>query len=246
MQGTTWTRLPDRKAAGTWQMAADEWMLGRAQAGECLFRVYEFDTPTVSIGYFQPSGAVKSDSRLANLPWTRRQTGGDLLVHDRELTYAIAGPAGALGPARDLSCRVHRSVADWLQVNGMDVGCQSEPGKISMAGAPGGVLCFLHPAAGDIVFRGCKVMGSAQRKRHGAVLQHGSLLMGTSPAAPWLPGLKDLGGAVTGLNSEGLARSIEKALGAISLPGNWDDGAEAEIRSLEESRYRNPEWNEAR
>ena len=242
----SWKRLPDSRASGAWQMAVDDWMLGRAEAGGSLFRIYEFETPTVSLGYFQSYGRLKSVPSLAGLPWVRRQTGGDLLVHDRELTYAIAAPVEALGGTRDLPCRVHRAVSTWLKTQGIESVCQPEAGKISRDGAPAGLLCFLHPAAGDVLFNGCKVMGSAQRKRHGAVLQHGSLLLGTCPEAPWLPGLADLGAPTAGIDSDGLARCLEMALGGNAGRMAWGDEAENQIRELETSRYLNSEWNESR
>ncbi len=241
-----WKRLPDRRASGAWQMAADDWMLSRAEAGECLFRVYEFEAPTVSLGYFQSWERLKSVPSLARLPWVRRQTGGDLLVHDNEITYAIAAPVEALGVVRDLPCRVHRAVSEWLKTLGIETQCQPEAGKISREGAPAGILCFLHPAAGDVLFQGCKVMGSAQRKRHGAVLQHGSLLLGTCPAAPWLPGLTNLGATIAGIGADGLAQCLEVALGSKAGLRSWCDEAEIQIRELATSRYSNSEWNKAR
>ncbi|MBM4095437.1 MAG: lipoate--protein ligase family protein [Planctomycetes bacterium] len=239
-------RLPDRKESGPWQMAADDWMLGRAESGECLLRVYEFREPTATLGYFQPSGVARSSPAFDGLPWVRRQTGGDLLVHDRELTYSVAVPEGKLDGIRDLPCRVHKSVAEWLSDLGIETACQPAKGVIERPGAPSGVLCFLHPAAGDVVCRGSKVMGSAQRKRRGAVLQHGGLLLGTSPRVPWLPGLAELGAPVSAITLDGLCRCLEKALGCEMVTGAWDDEAEEEIRRLEETRYRNPQWNESR
>lgn len=241
-----WNRLPDSRASGAWQMAADDWMLGRAEAGECLVRIYEFETPTVSLGYFQACVRLKTVPSLAGLPWVRRQTGGDLLVHDRELTYAVAAPAEALCGTRDLPTRVHRAVSDWLKRQGIGCVCQPEAGKISRDGAPAGMLCFLHPAAGDVMFNECKVMGSAQRKRNGAVLQHGSLLLGTCPAAPWLPGLADLGAPTAGIGPDGLAGCLEIALGGKACHMAWGDEAEIQIKELAKSRYLNSEWNESR
>ena len=50
-------------------------------------------------------------------------------------------------------------------------------------------IARIRPASGD-----WKILGSAQRRSRGALLQHGSLLLETSPAAPELPGLSDLAG----------------------------------------------------
>src|SRR5205085_3279818 len=58
-------------------------------------------------------------------------------------------------------------------------------------------LCFQRRSCGDLVTCGYKIMGSAQRRRHGAILQHGSLLLGRSHAAPELPGIAELTGQST-------------------------------------------------
>jgi lipoate-protein ligase A len=141
---------------------------------------------------------------------------------------------------------VHRAVSDWLKERGIETVCQPQAGKIIREGAPAGMLCFLHPAAGDVLFQGCKVMGSAQRKRHGAILQHGSLLLGTCPAAPWLPGLANLGAPTAGIVADGLAACLEIALGSKAGHVSWGDEAEFQIREVATSRYLNSEWNESR
>ena len=58
----------------------------------------------------------------------------------------------------------------------------------------GDVLCFQQHTPGDLVCAERKVVGSAQRKYHRALLQHGSILLATSEYAPSLPGLRELTG----------------------------------------------------
>src|SRR4029079_17986228 len=53
-------------------------------------------------------------------------------------------------------------------------------------------LCFLRRAPGDVLSGSTKICGSAQRRRRGAILQHGSLILARSPAAPELPGILEL------------------------------------------------------
>jgi lipoate-protein ligase A len=53
-------------------------------------------------------------------------------------------------------------------------------------------LCFARRTPGDVLLDGSKIAGSAQRRHHGAVLQHGSILFERSPLAPEVPGLQDL------------------------------------------------------
>jgi len=246
MMDHRWLRLEDRCASGSWQMAADDWMLARAEQGECLARIYTFAEPTVSLGYFQSANGLADVPSLACLPMVRRITGGDLLVHHLELTYAIAAPVEALGNVRDLPCRVHRAVSHWLRRLGIETTCQGVAGKIAHAEAPQGMLCFLHPAGGDILRSGHKVMGSAQRKRRGAVLQHGSLLLATSPAAPWLAGLADLGASIGDITADGLSACLESSVDSGLTRVDWLMGSSADIASLDQSRYQSMEWNRAR
>ncbi|RMF43099.1 MAG: lipoate--protein ligase family protein [Planctomycetota bacterium] len=53
-------------------------------------------------------------------------------------------------------------------------------------------LCFLRRSPGDIVHGSAKLMGSAQRRIRGGLLQHGSLLLRRSPFARELAGVWDL------------------------------------------------------
>src|SRR5271157_5493692 len=55
-------------------------------------------------------------------------------------------------------------------------------------------LCFTDPDPEDIMASGFKVVGSAQRRRSGAILQHGSLLLKQSDRTPELLGVCDLAG----------------------------------------------------
>ena len=82
-------------------------------------------------------------------------------------------------------------MATWeLGVEGASLFGQPEAGS----GARRPFLCFERRSAGDVVYGEAKVAGSAQRRRHDAVLQHGSVLLGRSPAAPELPGIREVCG----------------------------------------------------
>lgn len=86
--------LPYANADGPTNMAADEAMLRSAGAGLASLRFYAWKEATVSLGYFQPHAVRLTSARLAGLPMVRRPTGGATLVHHREITYALALPAG--------------------------------------------------------------------------------------------------------------------------------------------------------
>ncbi|MEX0718408.1 MAG: hypothetical protein WD066_17570 [Planctomycetaceae bacterium] len=67
-----------------------------------------------------------------------------------------------------------------------------KPADPSRVAPPEAFLCFDRGDARDIVRGGRKIVGSAQRRRRGAVLQHGSILLRRSEFAPEFPGILDL------------------------------------------------------
>lgn len=178
-------------AAGAWNMAVDEALLeSAARGGLPTLRFYQWNEPTLSLGYFQRFADRGSHAASLDCPIVRRTTGGGAILHDRELTYSLTVPAGhrlARRPA-ELYDRMHRSLvqalaqlgaASQVLATGADRGPLAEP-----------FLCFQRRASGDVVQAGAKIAGSAQRRHRGAILQHGSILVETSRAAPELPGLE--------------------------------------------------------
>src|SRR5581483_4436749 len=160
--------------------------------GVASLRQYTWQPATLSLGYFQPAAARTSDPLLATLPWVRRPSGGAALVHDRELTYALALPPGpAWRSTEPWMARVHRVIATALSRLGLAGQVEAVTGATVKHGD---VLCFQQYTAGDLLCRGKKVVGSAQRKYHQALLQHGAILLAQSPHTPELPGIRELTG----------------------------------------------------
>jgi hypothetical protein len=138
-------------------------------------------------------------------PVVRRPSGGGAILHDRELTYSVALPAThALARNPDaLYCVVHHAIVDILRPLLNEAAARWSL-KIRDRGefrppSEEPFLCFQRTARGDGVLTdtrqpgtNVKILGSAQRRLRGAILQHGSLLLETSPAAPELPGLSNL------------------------------------------------------
>lgn len=175
--------------SGSWNMSVDEALLESAsKEGKCWLRWYQWSEPTVSLGYFQ-SGDIPRE--LAGLPTVRRLSGGGAILHHHELTYAAAIPADhafAKTPT-DLYREIHGRIISVLT----DYGIPAERRGTSADSSDEPFLCFLRKDANDVVVRTDKILGSAQRRRRGAVLQHGSLLLKKSNYAKGVPGLFDLG-----------------------------------------------------
>jgi lipoate-protein ligase A len=183
----------DREPApGPWNMAVDQALLESAVAGGWpTVRWYRWDRPTISLGYFQSRDTAGFDERLKKLPIVRRLSGGGAIVHHHELTYACALPAShpLAGAHRTLYTGVHERIIAVLA----EFGYRAQLRGTSVPGRGGEFLCFQRGDDFDVVMTGQKVLGSAQRRRKGAVLQHGSLVLRRSEWAPEFPGIFDCG-----------------------------------------------------
>jgi lipoyl(octanoyl) transferase len=238
--------LPFTTAEGPWQMAADEVLLEAAAAGRAALRFYAWSQPTLSLGYFQADALRRSDPRLAGLPSVRRASGGAALVHDREVTYALALPAGAPWQRRGESWlwRMHRIIAAALATLGVEARACDPGGERKL----GEVLCFLHHTPGDLLIGPAKVAGSAQRKLRGALLQHGSILLARSPATPALPGIAELAGRRLSAQEVQAAVTAQFArdTGWSLEAGDWTEDERRRIAELIAAKYTHPGWNQKR
>jgi lipoate-protein ligase A len=204
--------VDDQPASGAWNMAVDEALLESVVAGgPCTVRWYGWDLATLSIGYFQTPDEARRDPRFARLPVVRRLTGGGAIVHHHELTYSCTVPAGhALsGNARQLYFAVHERIIQVLAGFGFTAmlrgSAEARLGKE--------FLCFGRGDDFDVVMEGRKVLGSAQRRRKGAILQHGSLLLWRSEHATEFAGIFDC--AAHAVAVADLREALSRAVGGL-------------------------------
>ncbi len=236
--------LPYATDDGPHNMAADEVLLESATAGMPSLRFYGWSEATVSLGYFQPESARRTDPRLTDLPFVRRPTGGAALVHHHELTYAIALPPGSpwqLGKAQPWLCRMHEVIAHALTDLGVSCSTVSCPQEQSFEG----LLCFQHQTPGDLRIGSAKVAGSAQRRQRAAMLQHGSLLLAASPHAPVLPGVLELCGRRIPIPEICMAiqGQFARKTGWNLCAGDWTTPERQRIDELVAEKYISPVWN---
>jgi lipoyl(octanoyl) transferase len=165
-------------------MAVDEALADSARTTlRPVLRVYRWSPRCLSLGRNQPAeGHYDVDAILkAGADVVRRPTGGRAVLHDRELTYSVSVPEGMLGSPRETYRRIHSALVAGLLRLG--VTAEVRPRSPGRASAPSLVPCFQEPAEGEIVAGGRKLVGSAQVRLRGSILQHGSLLMEDSQAA---------------------------------------------------------------
>ena len=173
-------------------MAVDEALLEAAvESGQAAVRWYRWTDPTRSLGYFQKPDDAPELPGGESLAVVRRLSGGGAILHHHELTYSCVLPAGhpLVQDPHQLYVAVHDRIISILARFGIEATRRGNNVEGTVADA---FLCFARGDACDVVCRGQKILGSAQRRRRGAVLQHGSLVLRRSAHAPQFAGAYDL------------------------------------------------------
>jgi len=164
-------------AAGAWNMAVDEAILeavGRGEAPPTL-RLYAWSPPCLSLGRNQPAALVDEERlRAKGWDWVRRPSGGGAILHTDELTYAVIVPADH-PLMRGGVLASYRRIAAALVVALRMLGVPAEMAGSAEKHAFAPNACFTRPSDYEIHVGGRKILGSAQARRGGAVLQHGTL-----------------------------------------------------------------------
>ncbi|HTD83653.1 MAG TPA: hypothetical protein VK648_07660 [Gemmatimonadaceae bacterium] len=157
-------------------MARDSALQVRAaRSGESVFSIYSWCRPTLSFGRNQPARDRYDLEKIrdAGMDIVRRPTGGRAILHHREVTYSVTAPSDT-SSLRETYSRINGI----LQMGLTRLGVPVETAGISQrAPAPGMRPCFDTPTRGELVSQGAKLVGSAQWRENGALLQHGSILV---------------------------------------------------------------------
>jgi lipoate-protein ligase A len=192
--------IVDSPRNGATNMAIDAALLESAATnGIATLRLYQWSEPTLSLGYFQAADERQGHSSSIACPLVRRASGGGAILHDRELTYSLALPekSSSAAASRGLYEWSHSTLIAVLKSLGVTSEFHSAEPVCETAHDDAQVqpfLCFQRRTCFDIVSSGAKIVGSAQRRRRGAILQHGSVLLTRSQFAPELPGIEQIAG----------------------------------------------------
>src|SRR3990172_5155621 len=239
--------IEPRPNSGAWNMAVDEALLEAAiQRRECILRWYRWDQATLSLGYFQEQETVATNPHVARLPTVRRLSGGGAILHHHELTYSCVVPAfhPLAHPPGELYERVHSRLIAVLRRHGVTAILRGS----ATENTDKPFLCFGRGDSRDVVCQGFKVVGSAQRRRQGAVLQHGSVLLARSEYAPQFPGIFDLSPGIPSadeLTTE-FAREVAECVAPHTVFADLSETDATRARALERERYHSLEWHKDR
>lgn len=184
---------------GPLNMAVDQALLDAVAAGgPPVIRLYRWSPATLSFGRNQPARGLYDEEAAAarGIAFVRRPTGGQAVLHDHELTYAVVAPVEVIGKPRTAYRRINAALLAGLGELGIAAalagGEAGRPGGLD-AGAADGVeeapsapswadACFRRPEPGEVVAGGRKLVGSAQRTHARTILQHGSILLSGTQA----------------------------------------------------------------
>jgi lipoate-protein ligase A len=202
-------------------MAVDEALL--REVCEPVLRIYEWNVPAVSLGYFQACALA------GERPFVRRYTGGGLVDHAHDLTYTIVLPRAH--PWMELSapdsyCLIHRGVQATLQACGITSELSATAAAIESD------ACFVKPVKFDIVAGAgdaAKLSGAAQRRTREGLLHQGSILLPD-------PGQN---AALRAAFANAFAARLDLAL----KPSELAAAESARAADLERDRYATDAWN---
>jgi lipoyl(octanoyl) transferase len=185
----------DAPAPGEENMARDLALLDACARGEIpgAVRLYGFSPPCLSLGRMQPLDDVDLDACARDgVDVVRRPSGGRAVLHDQEVTYSVicrsTDPVFG-GRVLESCSRIHEAVAAGLALLGVRTTPRAMPANLRRDAREAAAVadCFARPAAHELLDdRGRKLVGSAQARRAGALLQHGSVLLDSPRAAAYL------------------------------------------------------------
>ena len=210
-------------------MALDEVLLEGIGVAP-LLRIYRWERPAVSFGYF---GCVEDAAReWPDREMVRRWTGGGIVAHGQDLTFSLlvprSSPLAAMRPAESYR-RIHAAVASALADAGHPGGVLQSAAPVGDADAPH--ACFKNPVRHDLLLADRKVAGGAQRRTRRGLLHQGSIQLA-------VPGQRVPGAG----NPEPLAAFLPRAFGTVLEARGLAAGEIEAATALAATKYGNATW----
>jgi lipoyl(octanoyl) transferase len=174
-----WRLLISSPQNGRLNMSQDEAILACVTSGHSLptLRLYAWDPGCLSLGYAQHCSDIDLTA-LNSHGWdyVRRPTGGRAILHIDEITYSVCAPftcSAVCGSLLESYRRLSRGLLRALEILGLQASADKEYDPSELAASH--PICFEVPSNYEITALGKKLIGSAQSRKSGGVLQHGTL-----------------------------------------------------------------------
>jgi len=231
-----WDVLSTRRAGAAENMATDFLMLQRyPHEDRARFRHYEWNEPAFTFGYSQKWEFIKTQVPEGRIDLCRRATGGGLVDHRDDWTYALVIPRGhALEKMRASQSyrEVHEALAAALRSCGVEATAKlvCDPKPEGVGCGPAGV-CFERAELFDVVGSdGRKIAGAAQKRAKRGLLFQGSISRAAAgDKIDW------------DQFEEAFVSALAMPLGSVGERCPWPEFAESELDALSE-QYRSEEW----
>ncbi|MCF7859321.1 MAG: lipoate--protein ligase family protein [Candidatus Cloacimonetes bacterium] len=177
-----WRILISKENNSAMNMAIDEAIFNHVQTGRSkpTIRFYQWDPATVSCGYNQE---IKKEVDLEAIRelgfgFVRRPTGGRVVLHDHEVTYAVIAPCEGKfsGSVTESYSEISKALAVGFKLMGIEV--DFEKGYLSSEHQRKAMNpCFTSSSRYELNYQHKKLVGSAQVRKYNCLLQHGSILL---------------------------------------------------------------------
>ena len=166
-----WLFLNSGKCDAAFNMALDEALLeAMPRLQKPVLRFYGWTEPAATFGYFQKFSEVATTTQLR--PLIRRPTGGGIVPHDADWTYAAVFPAGHEWHSLKAEAS-YRRIHDWLRLAFAELKIETELASCCKKTLPG--QCFVGHEKFDLLWHGKKIAGAAQRRNKLGLLIQGSV-----------------------------------------------------------------------
>ncbi len=273
-EGRSWRLIREGARTAAENMAVDEALLNACASGESppVLRFYQWEPPGLSIGYFQSHEREVNEEGCSRFgfDWVRRPTGGRAVLHQHELTYAVVIDS-ALMPGTVLE--TYRGLSTALVAGLKHLGMEAAlaPGRppTRKSRELSSAACFDSATPNEVTVDGRKVIGSAQVRKRGVLLQHGSIPLRIDRDAAVgcmnlgseavrkrvrrtleskAAGLEEVAGRTfsPGEVAQALQQGFEETLGIAFREEGLSPGEKRQMQQLADERYRSDEWNRAR
>jgi lipoate-protein ligase A len=251
-------------------MAVDEAMLEAGVAGLLVptLRFYAWQPAGVSLGYFQPLDLSIDVEEIQRRGFglVRRPSGGRAILHKDELTYSVTVPDTEVADGKSVMGS-YRSISRGIEAGlsllgvGAHLAERKHEERMTSKGLP--TVCFAKAAKCDMTVQGRKIVGSAQTRRRGIIMQHGSVPIHIDPEEHLavMPGdgvdeaskaklMEAACGVADALGrpvsyeelAAALAQGFAERLGLVLVPGELTEWELAKARELKEAKYATDDW----
>ena len=144
------------------------------------FRLYAWSPRCISLGRNQKDEFLKDTEEDV----VRRLTGGRALLHDDEITYSYITPISIVPDGESVAASyryISGILIDFFKTLGVNLEFGGGIPKLPMGQIKGSMkfdYCMLISTGADVCYQGKKIIGSAQYRKQGYILQHGGILFG--------------------------------------------------------------------